>query len=127
VLEHDWAVHRHVGRRARVCPILMLSGSRRLRGQNFWMPQMVAVAWFTVVGALFILVALSQSRLARLPLSTAMVYLAVGVGLGSSGAGLIDIDPLTQSRLLEHIAEVAVASLYSSALSVTERAGVPFG
>lgn len=80
---------------------------------------MVAVAWFTVVGALFILVALSQSRLARLPLSTAMVYLAVGVGLGSSGAGLIDVDPLTQSRLLEHIAEVAViVSLFTAGLKL---------
>ena len=43
----------------------------------------------------------------RLPLSTSLLYLAIGYAVGP-GLGLLDLDPLRSSAVLERIAEVAV-------------------
>ena len=59
---------------------------------------MVFTWWFIVVGAVFLLMALSSSLLARLPLSTAMLYLGVGVLIGPHALGLITIDPIGSWR-----------------------------
>ena len=67
-----------------------------------------ALAWFLVVGALFLCVALVGSYVRRLPLSTTMLYLAVGYGLGPHGFGLFDIDAVRNANFIERIAEIAV-------------------
>lgn len=75
--------------------------------------------WFIIIGAIFVLMALSSSLLKRLPLTTSLLYLLVGFGLGSFGLGLIKLDPLTQSPLLERLTEVAVAvSLFTTGLKL---------
>jgi NhaP-type Na+/H+ or K+/H+ antiporter len=81
---------------------------------------MTFTIWFLVIGALLIVMALSGSVLKRLPLSTSMLYLLVGFGLGPYGYGLIRLDPVAQSAFLERLAEVAViVSLFTTGLKLS--------
>ena len=74
---------------------------------------------FIVAGLLLVGVAVAGSALRRLPLSTAMLYVAVGVALGPAGARLLDIDPIRQAALLERLTEVAViVSLFTAGLKL---------
>ncbi len=76
-------------------------------------------SWYLVAGSVLILMALSSSLLKRLPLTTSLLYLVLGFVLGPSGAGMIQLDPLTQASLLEHLAEVAViVSLFTVGLKL---------
>jgi len=80
---------------------------------------MSATVWFIVVGALLVLMAVSRSILNRLPLSTAMIYLAVGFLLDPAGLAWSAIEPIESAALLERIAEVAVLiSLFSAGLKL---------
>lgn len=75
--------------------------------------------WALIIGALLITVALSGTLLKRLPLSTAMLYLAAGVGLGPAGLALMEPDPIVYSSILERAAEVAVLiSLFAVGLKL---------
>ncbi|UFP96191.1 cation:proton antiporter [Gloeobacter morelensis] len=75
--------------------------------------------WFVIVGALFIVMALSNSILRRLPLTTSLLYLLVGLVLGPVGLGLIRLDAIEQAGWLERITEVAVIiSLFTSGLKL---------
>ena len=75
--------------------------------------------WFLIVGAVFLLMALSSSLLSRLPLSTSMLYLAVGIGIGPYGLGLLSIDPILQSDVIERITEIVVlVSLFCAGLKL---------
>ena len=69
---------------------------------------MTFAIWALIIGALLISMALSGTALRRLPLSTAMLYLAVGYALGPAGLGLMSPDPLSNTAFLEGVAEVAV-------------------
>jgi sodium/hydrogen antiporter len=51
---------------------------------------------------------LAAKLLARLQLSSAMIYLALGFALGPAGLELITLDPLRHAGLIERVAEVAV-------------------
>jgi NhaP-type Na+/H+ or K+/H+ antiporter len=63
--------------------------------------------------------ALSRSVLARLPLSTAMLYLAAGFALGPYGAGLLRLDVYEQSAVWERVTEIAVLiSLFAAGLKL---------
>jgi len=48
--------------------------------------------WFLLVGALPVAMAFGSSVVQRLPISPAMLYLAVGVGIGPRGAAWLDVD-----------------------------------
>jgi sodium/hydrogen antiporter len=75
--------------------------------------------WFIIVGALLITVALAGSYFKRLPLSTSMLYLVVGIALGPQGAGYLSLDPLRDARLLELLTEIAVLiSLFTAGLKL---------
>ena len=75
--------------------------------------------WYIVVGSLLVTVALAGTMLKRLPLTTSLLYLLVGVGLGPWGLNLIRIDPVAQSTLLERLTEVAViVSLFTAGLKL---------
>jgi sodium/hydrogen antiporter len=88
---------------------------------------MIFTWWFIVVGAVFLLMALSSSLLARLPLSTAMLYLAVGILIGPHALGLITIDPIDQAEIIERVTEVAVIiSLFSAGLKLQVPRRDPF-
>ena len=79
----------------------------------------MATIWFLIVGVLFLGVAFAGSYVRRLPLSMAILYLAVGYGLGPEGFGLIVIDPIGQATLVERITEIAViVSLFTAGLKL---------
>lgn len=75
--------------------------------------------WFVVVGLLFVVMALAGSVLKRLPLSTSMLYLAVGAALGPLGVGLLHVDVYAQAQVWERVTEVAVlVSLFAAGLKL---------
>ena len=80
---------------------------------------MDATPWFLVAGGLLVAMALAGTLVERLPLSAAMFYLAVGVGVGPAGLGLLTPDPLRDAAVLERLAEVAVlVSLFGAGLKL---------
>jgi NhaP-type Na+/H+ or K+/H+ antiporter len=80
---------------------------------------MTFAIWALIIGVLLITMALSGTSLARLPLSTAMLYLAVGYGLGPAGWSLMSPDPVVWPARLEMMAEVAMLiSLFSVGLKL---------
>jgi NhaP-type Na+/H+ or K+/H+ antiporter len=79
----------------------------------------IGALWFTVVGALLVTTGVLGSVLRRLPLTTSLVYLAVGLILGPSVFGLIRIDPVRDAAWLERLSEVAVlVSLFAAGLKL---------
>jgi NhaP-type Na+/H+ or K+/H+ antiporter len=78
-----------------------------------------ATLWFILVGSLFLGVAVVGSYVRRLPLSTALLYLAVGLALGPLGLEAIRLDPLEDAAFLERVSEVAVIiSLFTAGLKL---------
>jgi NhaP-type Na+/H+ or K+/H+ antiporter len=76
-------------------------------------------AWPIIIGLVFIFMALATSILKRLPLTTSLVYLAVGFVTGPAVLALSHFNPVENSRLLEHITEVAVIiSLFTAGLKL---------
>jgi sodium/hydrogen antiporter len=78
--------------------------------------------WSLFVGILLITMVLAGTLLARLPMSSAMIYLAAGLALGPAGLAVITPDPTRYAPVLELAAEVA---LLISLFSVGLRMGVP--
>ena len=77
--------------------------------------------WFVFAGLLLTIMALGETVLKRLPLSTALLYLAAGVVAGPAVMGLLVFDPLGEegAPILERLAEVAVIiSLFSAGLKM---------
>jgi NhaP-type Na+/H+ or K+/H+ antiporter len=76
--------------------------------------------WSMIVGVLLVVMALSGSVLARLPLSTAMLYLMVGMAVSPWGIGLLWADGSRHPHLLETLTEVVVLiSLFSAGLKLS--------
>lgn len=79
----------------------------------------MSATWAIVVGVLLIVMAITGSVLQRLPLSAAMIYLAVGFGIGPEGLNLLHPDLDKNSDLLENIAEIGLLiSLFSAGLKL---------
>jgi NhaP-type Na+/H+ or K+/H+ antiporter len=75
--------------------------------------------WFIAAGVVLVSMALVGSVIRRLPLSTATVYLIVGIVLGPLGLGLLLIDPVANAPVIEVVAEVAVLiSLFTAGLKL---------
>lgn len=75
--------------------------------------------WYLVVGAVFILMALSGTVLRRLPLSTSMLYLGAGALIGPQALDLAVFDPAEEAGVVERIAEAAViVSLFTAGLKL---------
>lgn len=83
---------------------------------------MSAAHWSLFIGILLITMVLAGTLLARLPLSSAMIYLALGYGLGPGGLGLIQPDPMLRAGTLELMTELA---LLISLFAVGLKLGVP--
>lgn len=64
--------------------------------------------WFLLVGGLLLFMALTYSRLKYLPVTSAIIYLAVGLLVGPTVLNVFHFNPLKQSGLLEVLTEVAV-------------------
>ena len=80
---------------------------------------MTGAIWFVVTGLLLVGMAVASTVVARLPLTTALLYLGVGIALGPAGLGLIRLDPIRDSALLERLTEVAVlVSLFGAGLKL---------
>ena len=79
------------------------------------------IAWWSAVAGLLLLVmALSDSLLARLPLSTSMLYLAVGAAVSPLWLDWLQVAATSHARALERIAEVVLLlSLFGSGLKMS--------
>jgi NhaP-type Na+/H+ or K+/H+ antiporter len=76
--------------------------------------------WSLLVGVLLIVMALSATVLARLPLSTAMAYLGVGLAVSPLGLALMHATPFSHTQLLERLTEVVVLiSLFTAGLKLS--------
>lgn len=76
--------------------------------------------WSVIVGMLLVLMALASTVLKRLPLSTAMLYLLVGLGVSPLGLDLLQVRPMAHARVLERMAEIVVLlSLFTAGLKLS--------
>ncbi|AQR69341.1 sodium:proton antiporter [Janthinobacterium sp. LM6] len=84
---------------------------------------MSTTAWFILIGCLMLARGLGADGIARLPLTSAMAYLGVGLLLGPMFLGLFAFDLVQQAPLLETLTEIAVLiSLFSAGVKMP----VPF-
>ena len=80
---------------------------------------MLFTVGFALVGVLLIVMTVTSSMISRVPLSSAILYLAVGVGIGPWGLGLLVLDPVADAPVLERLTEVAVLiSLFTVGLKL---------
>jgi NhaP-type Na+/H+ or K+/H+ antiporter len=76
--------------------------------------------WSVIVGLLLIVMALGATVLKRLPVSTAMLYLLVGLAVGPLGVGLVVSGPREHTIMLERMAEIVVLlSLFTAGLKLS--------
>ncbi len=79
--------------------------------------------WFLLLGALMLARGLWGATIARLPFTSATIYLGIGLLLGPLLLGLFSIDMVGQAPVLEVVAEIAVLiSLFSAGIKMP----VPF-
>lgn len=72
-----------------------------------------------LVGGLLLVMGLTASILKRSPITSAIIYLAVGLLVGPSALDLFHFNPLKQAGLLESLTEVAVLiSLFSAGIKM---------
>ena len=64
--------------------------------------------WVALVGAVLLVVALASAHIQKLPVSTSIVYLGVGVAIGPHALAWVSIDLETATPWLVHLTEVAV-------------------
>ena len=76
--------------------------------------------WSAVVGLLLLVMALGDSLLSRMPLSTSMLYLAAGAAISPLWLGWTRVSIGTDAKALEHLSEVVVLlSLFGSGLKMS--------
>ena len=75
--------------------------------------------WFVLVGLLLLLMGLTAPAIKRIPVTSAIIYLAVGIILGPSVLGLFHINPIENAKALELLTEVAVLiSLFAAGVKM---------
>ena len=75
--------------------------------------------WFLLVGGLLLAIGLTAPILRRLPVTSAMIYLAMGIVVGPMCLDLFHFNPLKQSALLEVMTEAAVLiSLFAAGVKM---------
>ncbi|KQV80671.1 sodium:proton antiporter [Massilia sp. Root351] len=84
---------------------------------------MSTTLWFILIGCLMLARGLAATTLARLPVTSAIVYLGVGLALGPAFFGVFAVDPYAEAGVLEVMTELAVLiSLFSAGVKMP----VPF-
>lgn len=79
--------------------------------------------WSLLVGAIFLSVGLTHSFFRMKPITSAMIYLLIGIVLGPTGFYLFHFNPLKEAHLLEILTEIAVLiSLFAAGVKMP----VPF-
>ncbi|CAH2789351.1 MAG: NhaP-type Na+/H+ and K+/H+ antiporters [uncultured Caballeronia sp.] len=102
-----------------LCVIGTPGASRRtaLLNRSHTKAFMIETMWFLVVGGVLIFMGLASSTFRRLPISTAMCYLAIGFVLGPGAAHLLTLDLAADATALRRITEVAMlVSLFAIGL-----------
>lgn len=80
---------------------------------------MSTATWFLLVGALLLCMGLTAGVIRRLPVTTAIVYLVVGIVLGPTVLYAFHFNPLEESRVLALASEVAVLlSLFTAGMKM---------
>ncbi len=80
---------------------------------------MTNAQWFLLVGGLLLARGLTSSMLKRLPVTPAIIYLAVGLLVGPTMLNVFHFNPLKESALLEMLTEGAVLiSLFSAGVKM---------
>jgi len=80
---------------------------------------MTNAQWFLLVGGLLLARGITSSLLKRLPVTPAIIYLAVGLLVGPMVLNVFHFNPLKESALLEVLTEVAVLiSLFSAGIKM---------
>jgi NhaP-type Na+/H+ or K+/H+ antiporter len=84
----------------------------------------VSTIWYLIIGTLLILIGLTSSYFAKLPVTTSIVYFLMGVLLGNHGLHFIKFDLIHDAKFFEKLTEVVVlVSLFSAGLKLR----LPFG
>ncbi|MEO7496991.1 MAG: cation:proton antiporter [Massilia sp.] len=80
---------------------------------------MTTTYWFILIGCLMLARGLAATSISRLPVTSAIVYLSVGLLLGPVVLGIFSFDPIQQSHVLETLTEIAVLiSLFSAGVKM---------
>ena len=80
---------------------------------------MTTTFWFILIGCLMLARGLAATTISRLPVTSAIVYLLVGLLLGPVAFGLFSFDAVKQSQVLETLTEIAVLiSLFSAGVKM---------
>lgn len=80
---------------------------------------MTTTDWFLLIGLLMLARGLAATTISRLPVTSSIVYLLVGVVLGPMVLGLFSFDPIHNSKVLEALTEIAVLiSLFSAGVKM---------
>ncbi|MCM2288628.1 MAG: cation:proton antiporter [Sulfuritalea sp.] len=80
---------------------------------------MTTAQWFLLIGGLLLARGATASLLTRLPVTPAIIYLAVGLLVGPTVLNVFHFNPLKQSALLEVLTEVVVLiSLFSAGVKM---------
>ena len=80
---------------------------------------MTTAQWFLLIGGLLLARGATATLLARLPVTPAIIYLAVGMLAGPTVLDAFHFNPLKQSALLEVLTEVAVLiSLFAAGVKM---------
>lgn len=75
--------------------------------------------WFILIGGLLLAMGFIPTTLKRLPITSAIIYLAVGITVGPTVLNLFHFNPLKESALLETLTEAAVLiSLFSAGVKM---------
>ncbi|MEN4918013.1 cation:proton antiporter [Achromobacter spanius] len=86
----------------------------------------IEAVWFLLIGALLALMALTRRFIDVLPMTGAMVYLAVGFLIGPAGFGLLDLDLFDDRHALRLITEAALpVSLFAIGMHLRAACGDP--
>lgn len=87
---------------------------------------MTNAQWFLLFGGLLLAMGLTSSTLKRLPVTSAIIYLAVGVLVGPTVLHLFHFNPLKESALLEVLTEAAaLISLYAAGVKMPVPVSLP--
>ena len=80
---------------------------------------MTIASWFMLIGALMLSMGFLTVVINRLPITSSMFYLSVGILIGPTGFALFHFNPLEQSRFFELLTECAVLiSLFAAGVKM---------
>lgn len=80
---------------------------------------MDSAGWFLLIGGLLLAMGVAAPIIKRVPVTSAIIYLAIGLLVGPTGLGLFHFNPLKESALLELLTEIAVLiSLFAAGIKM---------